>query len=118
VVVERWQSLANKQAKLDGDGPTFEEIAQEQRGVSAWDWNVSKASIHRRLRELEAVTAWAHTIDYPPLTYADIIEIEQRIRAGGRLTRPEMDHLEQYILIVDGELLMGAGSDALRWSAT
>jgi DNA modification methylase len=35
VVVERWQSLAGKKATLDGDGRTFEEIAQERRGVSA-----------------------------------------------------------------------------------
>jgi hypothetical protein len=68
---------------------------------------MSKASIHRRLRELEAVTAWARTIDYPPLTHAEIIGIEQRMRAGGMLTRPEMDRLEQYSPIVDGELLMG-----------
>ena len=66
-----------------------------------------KASIHRRLRELEAVTAWKRAIDYPPLTHAEIIEIEQRMRAGGMLTRPEMDRLEQYSPIVDGELLMG-----------
>jgi len=63
--------------------------------------------MHRRLRELEAVTAWKHTIDYPPLTHAEIIEIEQRMRAGGRLTRPEMVRLEQHSPIVDGELLMG-----------
>jgi DNA modification methylase len=35
VVVERWQSLAGKKATLDGDGRTFQEIAQERRGVPA-----------------------------------------------------------------------------------
>jgi DNA modification methylase len=30
VVVARWQSLTGKKAKLDGDGRTFEEIAQER----------------------------------------------------------------------------------------
>jgi DNA modification methylase len=31
VVVERWQSLTGKQATLDGDGRTFEEIAEERK---------------------------------------------------------------------------------------
>jgi len=35
VGVERWQSLAGKKATLDGDGRTFQEIAQERRGVPA-----------------------------------------------------------------------------------
>src|SRR5215470_7201696 len=30
VVVQRWQNLSNKQATLDGDGRTFDEIAQER----------------------------------------------------------------------------------------
>jgi hypothetical protein len=34
-VVERWKSLAGKKATLDGDGRTFQEIAQERRGVPA-----------------------------------------------------------------------------------
>jgi DNA modification methylase len=32
VVVQRWQQLSSKQAKLDGDGRTFNHIAQERRG--------------------------------------------------------------------------------------
>src|SRR5208282_1994385 len=35
VVVQRWQSLTNKTAALDGDGRTFDEIAQERRKESA-----------------------------------------------------------------------------------
>jgi DNA modification methylase len=35
VVVQRWQSLSGKQAKLDGDGRTFEEIAGERVGAPA-----------------------------------------------------------------------------------
>ena len=30
VVVTRWQSLTGQKAKLDGDGRTFDEIAQER----------------------------------------------------------------------------------------
>src|SRR5580693_2475421 len=35
VIVQRWQSLAGKKAKLDGDGRTFEEIAADRQSVSA-----------------------------------------------------------------------------------
>ena len=31
VIVQRWQTLAGKQATLDGDGRTFEKIAEERR---------------------------------------------------------------------------------------
>jgi DNA modification methylase len=34
VVILRWQQLTGKQAKLDGDGRTFEDVAQERRGGS------------------------------------------------------------------------------------
>ena len=34
VVILRWQSLSNKKATLDGDGRTFDEIAQERRKES------------------------------------------------------------------------------------
>ena len=30
VVVQRWQSLSNRKATLEGDGRTFDEIAQER----------------------------------------------------------------------------------------
>jgi DNA modification methylase len=33
VVVARWQQLTNKQATLDGDGRTFEEIKAERAGA-------------------------------------------------------------------------------------
>jgi hypothetical protein len=35
VIVQRWQSLSGKKAKLDGDGRTFEEIAAERSAVPA-----------------------------------------------------------------------------------
>ena len=35
---------------------------------------------------------------------AEILDVEQRMRAGGRLTRAEMDRLEQHSPIIDGEL--------------
>jgi DNA modification methylase len=35
VIVMRWQSLANQKATLDGDGRTFDEIAEERRKVAA-----------------------------------------------------------------------------------
>jgi DNA modification methylase len=35
VVVHRWQSLSNKSATLDGDGRTFDQIAQERQRESA-----------------------------------------------------------------------------------
>jgi DNA modification methylase len=35
VVVQRWQTLSGKQAILDGDGRTFEAIAEERRKVAA-----------------------------------------------------------------------------------
>ena len=34
VVIQRWQQLTGKQATLDGDGRTFDDIAQERRGGS------------------------------------------------------------------------------------
>jgi DNA modification methylase len=35
VVVQRWQTLSAKQAALEGDGRTFDEIGKERSGVSA-----------------------------------------------------------------------------------
>ena len=35
VIVQRWQELSGKQAKLDGDGRTFEEIAAQRRKDAA-----------------------------------------------------------------------------------
>jgi hypothetical protein len=34
VIVQRWQSLSGKKAKLDGDGRTFEEIAAERKAAA------------------------------------------------------------------------------------
>jgi DNA modification methylase len=35
VIVQRWQTLAGKKATLDGDGRTFEEIAEERKKGAA-----------------------------------------------------------------------------------
>ena len=35
VIVQRWQTLAGKDATLDGDGRTFEEIAEERQKGAA-----------------------------------------------------------------------------------
>jgi len=35
VVIQRWQTLSAKKATLDGDGRTFEQIAEERRSVPA-----------------------------------------------------------------------------------
>jgi DNA modification methylase len=35
VIVQRWQTLSNKKAKLEGDGRTFEEISAERQKVTA-----------------------------------------------------------------------------------
>ena len=35
VVVQRWQALTDKQATLDGDGRTFDEVAAERQGAAA-----------------------------------------------------------------------------------
>ena len=34
VVIQRWQQLTGKEARLDGDGRTFAEIAHERRADS------------------------------------------------------------------------------------
>jgi hypothetical protein len=35
VIVQRWQGLSGKQARLDGHGGTFEEVAGERRKEAA-----------------------------------------------------------------------------------
>ena len=35
VIVQRWQTLTGKKATLDGDGRTFDQIAEERRKESA-----------------------------------------------------------------------------------
>ncbi len=34
VIIQRFQTLSGKKAKLDGDGRTFEEIAAERKGAA------------------------------------------------------------------------------------
>ncbi len=62
--------------------------------------------IRRRLHALEALDMWRRVPDYPPLTHFEVIEIAQRMQSGGRLTRAELERLEQHTPIIDGELLM------------
>ena len=35
VIIERWQQLSGKKAKLDGNGQTFSEVKAERTGVTA-----------------------------------------------------------------------------------
>ena len=35
VAVQRWKGLSSKEAKLDGDGRTFEQVKAERLGVAA-----------------------------------------------------------------------------------
>ncbi len=35
VIVKRWEQLSGKEATLDGDGRTFEQIKAERMGISA-----------------------------------------------------------------------------------
>jgi hypothetical protein len=63
-------------------------------------------SIRRRLGALEALDAWSPNRDYPPPTHSEILAIEQRMRAGGSLSRTELGQLEQHSPIIDGELMM------------
>jgi len=35
VSIQRWQTLSNQQATLDGDGRAFEQIAEERRKAAA-----------------------------------------------------------------------------------
>jgi hypothetical protein len=65
-----------------------------------------KGYIQRWLRALEALDIWRLIPDYPPLTHSEIMEIEERMQADGRLTRAELERLEQHTPIIDGELLM------------
>jgi len=41
VIVQRWQTLSDKEAKLDGAGRTFEEIASERK------WHESRVAARR-----------------------------------------------------------------------
>jgi DNA modification methylase len=34
VIVQRWEQLSGKQARLEGDGRSFEEIARQRRGAT------------------------------------------------------------------------------------
>ncbi len=64
------------------------------------------ASIHRRLRNLEESYALALAPVYPPFSRGDLDAIEERVRTDEKLTRVELQRLEQYSPIVDGEFLI------------
>jgi hypothetical protein len=55
VVVQRWQTLSGKQATLEGDGRTFEAIAEERRKAEAWI-----ARCRREVAEIEAQLRAGH----------------------------------------------------------
>jgi DNA modification methylase len=71
VAVLRWQTLSSKKATLDGDGRTFEEVAEARRRRNAagglgkdsrsrssvMNRNLGRSNLLRRLEELEARTA-------------------------------------------------------------
>jgi hypothetical protein len=63
-------------------------------------------SIRRRLDALEAIDAWSLIGNYPAPTHYEVLAIEQRMRAGGSLSRAELGQLEQHSPIIDGELMM------------
>jgi hypothetical protein len=48
VVVQRWQSLANKKATLEGDGRTFEKIKAERAEVRAIEEAMGRRMTARR----------------------------------------------------------------------
>ena len=54
VIIRRWQQYTGKQAVLDGDGRTFDEIAEERLGVDSM-----RQKLCRRLEELEKISAAA-----------------------------------------------------------
>jgi hypothetical protein len=67
---------------------------------------MSIAGLRRRLGTLEATCSWAPVNKYPPLTSAEIAEIEARARRGEEPTKLELARIERQSPIIDGELLM------------
>ena len=67
---------------------------------------MTAASIQRRLRNLEASYAQALAPVYPPFSRGELDAIEDRVRINERLTRAELQRLEQHSPIVDGEFLI------------
>lgn len=67
---------------------------------------MSIAKIQRRLGVLEATGNWARVDKYPPLTLAEIAEIERRARRGEEPTKLELARVERQSPIIGGELLM------------
>ena len=54
VIIRRWQQYTGKQAVLDGDGRTFDDIAEERAGAA-----VLRQKLCRRLEELEKISVAA-----------------------------------------------------------
>ena len=67
---------------------------------------MSIAGLRRRLGTLEATCNWKFIDKYPPLTRAEIAEIERRARRGEEPTKLELARIERQSPIIDGELLM------------
>ena len=67
---------------------------------------MSIAGLRRRLGALEATCGWTPVDKYPPLTPAQIAEIERRARHGEEPTKLELARVERQSPIIDGELLM------------
>ena len=67
---------------------------------------MSIAGIRRRLGGLEATGTWTLVGRFPPLTRAEIADIEMRARRGEDPTKVELARIERQSPIIDGELLM------------
>ena len=67
---------------------------------------MSIARIRRRLRALEETGSWMLLDKYPPLSRAEIADIETRARSGQEPTKLELALVERQSPIIDGELLM------------
>ena len=65
-----------------------------------------RASIRRRLDNLETMFGLALMPEYPPFTRDEIVGIEQRFCAGEKLTRVEVHRIEKQSPIIDGEFLI------------
>jgi hypothetical protein len=68
---------------------------------------MSIAGIRRRLGTLEETCTWAH-LHYPPLTPAEIAEIDARARRGEEPTKLELARIELQSPIIAGELLISS----------
>jgi hypothetical protein len=60
--------------------------------------------LRRRIGALETTFAgWRPTV---PLTSAEVVDIERRVRLGDRFTKAELERIERQSPIVEGSMLM------------